>query len=222
MNRNAGYHNHTAGASWGGLPIHIDDNWHLFVSQMVNNCSLEYNGTNSKIIRAESDYPGGPFVYKETVVPVFAHNPTIRITRDGTFLLYMIGNGVSIDKPVNCSKDAHVGEKIQTKIPRHNKRKNYCSKTSDIHIAYSRSVHGPWSIFPVTFTNPDASAIFDCSWTNPSPVVFENYSVLMAFTAGYCHGGVEAIGIAQAPHWKRPYTIKTLEPILPKPNLCLS
>ena len=219
MNKNSGYHNLTAGASWGGLPIYVDDKWHLFVSQMVNNCSLDYYGTNSEIIRAESDSPGGPFVYALTVVPVFAHNPTVRITNDGTFLLYMIGNGLSLEKPVNCSKNANT-ENIHMK---HQKRyRRFEDSTSDIHIAYSNSVYGPWSILPVSFINPKASPIFDCAWTNPSPVVFENDSVLMAFTGGYCHEGIEAIGIAQAPHWKGPYTIRTIEPIFPKPSFCLS
>ena len=221
MNKNSGYHNHTSGASWGGIPIYVDGKWHLFVSQMVNNCSLDYYGTNSEIIRAVSDSPGGPFVYAETAVPVFAHNPTVRITNDGTFLLYMIGNCVSLEEPVNCSKNAN-RQKIQTRASQKKHRKRSVSESSDIHIAYSSSVYGPWNILSVSFTNPYASAIFDCAWTNPSPVVFENDSVLLAFTAGYCHGGVEAIGIAEAPHWKGPYAIKTLEPIFPKPSFCLS
>ena len=221
MNKNSGYHNHTAGASWGGLPIYADGKWHLFVSQMVNNCSLDYYGTNSEVIRAESDYPGGPFVYVQTAVPVFAHNPTIRITSDGTFLLYIIGNGLSFDKPVNCSTNVHIQD-MKAKTSQKNHRKRSRGGLSDIHIAYSNSVYGPWTILPVSFTNPYASDILDCAWTNPSPVIFENASVLMAFTAGYCHGGVEAIGIAKASHWKGPYTIETLEPIFPKPSFCLS
>jgi hypothetical protein len=64
MNKNSGYHNHTAGASWGGIPTYVDGKWHLFVSQMVNNCSLDYYGTNSEIIRAVSDIWG---MYEETV-----------------------------------------------------------------------------------------------------------------------------------------------------------
>jgi hypothetical protein len=223
MNKNSGYHNHTAGASWGGLPIYVDGKWHLFVSQMVNNCSLDYYGTNSEIIRAVSDSPGGPFVYAETVVPVFAHNPTVRITSDGTFLLYMIGNGFSLGEPVNCSKNANnIMQKIQSKPSQKKHGRRSGGGSSDIHIAYSSSVYGPWKIIPVSFTNPHASTVFDCAWTNPSPVVFENDSVLMAFTAGYCHGGIEAIGIAKAPHWKGPYTMETLEPIFPKPTFCLS
>ena len=219
--KNSGYHNHTAGASWGGLPIYVDGKWHLFVSQMVNNCSLDYYGTNSEIIRAESDFAGGPFVYADTAVPVFAHNPTVRITSDGTFLIYMIGNGVSLEKPVNCSNGGNMPE-IQTKLSEKKYRKQSSGESSDIHIAHSSSVYGPWNILPVSFTNPKASPLFDCAWTNPSPVIFENDSALMAFTAGYCHDEVEAIGIATASHWKGPYTIETLNPIFPKPSFCLS
>lgn len=216
----SGYHNLSVGASWGGLPIFVDGKWHLFVAQMVNNCSLRYWGTNSEIIRAESEFPGGPYSYAQSVVPVFAHNPTIRRTRDGTFLLYMIGNGQSAGEPVNCSKDAEELSNIPQKTDQENEK--FTGPSRHIHIAYSRSVYGPWDILPVSFTNPNASKIFDCSWSNPSPVVFENDSVLMAFTGGYCHEGVEAIGMAVATHWKGPYTIKTLESIFPKPILCLS
>lgn len=131
----------------------------------------------------------------------------------------MIGNGLSIGKPVNCSntEKANLGKRY-TKY----KGNSGGAGSSGIHIAYSNSVYGPWSIIPVTFTNPHESAVLDCAWTNPSPVIFRNNSVLLAFTAGYCHDGVEAIGIAHASHWKGRYTIKTLEPIFPKPSFCLS
>ena len=220
-NLHSGYHNLTAGASWGGLPIFADGKWHLFVAQMVNNCSFKYWQSNSEIIRAESQFPNGPYAYAQTVVSVFAHNPTVRVANDGTYLIYMIGNGVSVKKPMNCSKDVEGLPKTgESRTLARKKRRSV--RSNRIHIAHSPTVYGPWSVLPVSFTNPNASTIFDCTWTNPSPVILEDGSVLMAFTGGYCHDKLEAIGIAQAPRWNGPYTIKTLEPIFPKPSLCLS
>ena len=133
----------------------------------------------------------------------------------------MIGNGVSVDKPVNCSKDVEwLPKTVESRKLARKKRRSV--RSSHIHIAHSPTVYGPGSVLSVSFTNPNASTIFDCAQTNPSPVIFEDGSVLMAFTGGYCHDKVEAIGIAQSPRWNGLYTIKTLEPTFPKPNLCLS
>lgn len=72
-----GYHNSTQ-ASWGSNVVLVDGVYHMFAAQFANSCPLGQWGSTSMIIRAESSSPMGPFVYKETVVPVFSHNPTIR------------------------------------------------------------------------------------------------------------------------------------------------
>jgi hypothetical protein len=50
----------------------------MFAAQFANSCPLGQWGSTSMIVRAESSSPIGPFEYKEIVVPVFSHNPTIR------------------------------------------------------------------------------------------------------------------------------------------------
>lgn len=50
---------------------------------MEKSCQLGDWGTNSAIVRTESDNFLGPYVFKETVIGAFAHNPTIRKTLEG-------------------------------------------------------------------------------------------------------------------------------------------
>ena len=78
-NTSHGYRNSSGYNSWGGNVLKVGDEWHLFVAQFVNKCTLENWGTNSEIVHAVSTTgPSGPFAVEDTAVPVFAHNPTIR------------------------------------------------------------------------------------------------------------------------------------------------
>jgi hypothetical protein len=75
--KDGGYHNSTE-ASWGGNVVFADGKYHMFVAQFANSCPLDYWGSASTIVRAEAAEPLGPFIFQETVVPAFSHNPTIR------------------------------------------------------------------------------------------------------------------------------------------------
>ena len=90
-------------------------------------------------------------------------------------------------------------------------------------MAHSKTIYGPWTLYATYFTNSNETIKIDCSFTNPSPT-FDNQTSKfhLAFTARYCHNGLEALDIAVAESWKGPYTIITKQPILPKPWLCLS
>ncbi len=70
-------------------------------AEMENDCSLATWKTNSRIIRATSQTPDGPYAYAQTIRAPFAHNPTIRRAPDGTYLLYHIGGWPTV--PSNCS-----------------------------------------------------------------------------------------------------------------------
>ena len=213
-----GYNNETQ-ASWGGNVIFADNKWHLFVAQMKNGCSLDDYSSNSEIIRAESDNPEGPYKYANIVIPAFAHNPTIRITPEGSYLIYFIYNpGVT---PKNCTSASNLEN--EQKIYHELKNKNTTSfEETSIFIANSSSIYGPWDISPLYFTNPHESDLLNCSFTNPSPLIFEDSKVYLTFTAGYCQDGLETLGVAFADTWEGPYKILTMNPILPKPFICLS
>ena len=71
----AGYQN-DVDASWGGNVVLVDGVYHMFVAEFANSCPLAYWGTNSMIVRAESNSPAGPFTFREVIVNTFSHNPT--------------------------------------------------------------------------------------------------------------------------------------------------
>ena len=92
LNLSNGYHN-LSSASWGGRPLRHGHEWHLYVSQFLNQCPLAYWNHNSVVARAlSSTGPAGPYHYEETLFPPFHHNPSaVGPAPDGKFLLFMIG-----------------------------------------------------------------------------------------------------------------------------------
>jgi hypothetical protein len=57
--------------------------------------------------------------------------------------------------------------------------------------------------------------MFNCTLSNPAPWVDPkgNGEVYIAFSGGGCHGGLETIGVAKAPHWSEPFEFLSTEPI---------
>ncbi|CAF1400850.1 unnamed protein product [Didymodactylos carnosus] len=171
----------------------------------------------SSIIRAVSQNPEGPYSFVETVIPVFAHNPTIRRTNDGTYLLFMIGDGTIPSPPPHCDSE----NKSNDNYPR--LLYNTGDPGPSIHVATSQSINGPWTVHPsLNFTNWNSSATLDCDYSNPSPLLLSNGSIMLAFTAGYCHSGKEFIGVAIADHFLGPYRLTSDQPILPTPWYCVA
>ncbi|KAJ5752438.1 hypothetical protein N7520_009355 [Penicillium odoratum] len=91
-------------SSWCNEIIHDPINkdlYHLFVSEFTHGCGLDYWSPYSRIIRAESVHPLGPYTLKQVIVSAFAHNPSVVWSeRDKVFLLYHIG--CSQDVPAVC------------------------------------------------------------------------------------------------------------------------
>ena len=81
-------------SSWGGSVIKGPAKWHMYLSRMSESCGLTSWATNSEIIHAVSSTIEGPYSYSDTVLPRFAHNPTIHFV-DGSYLLFHIGCGAN-------------------------------------------------------------------------------------------------------------------------------
>ena len=201
----AGYHN-ASYASWGGNALFDpkDGLWHMFVAEMVNHCPLNDWGQNSQIIRASSQTVDGPFKFAAVVVSPFAHNPTVRQLPDGSgFVLFMIG-GVPTT-PANCSTDG----------PQPSERRGAAAvrgASGSIRVSYAKHLAGPWSQPQVVeFDHVNSTSWIGCGYTNPSPFVFDNGSVLLAFQGGPCKDpspfDVEMIGVALAPSWNATYSV---------------
>lgn len=57
--------------TWGGNAVYFQGQFHLFVAEMVNGCSLAQWGQNSQCAHAVSSSPEGPYVKVDTAVPVW-------------------------------------------------------------------------------------------------------------------------------------------------------
>lgn len=214
-----GYHNASwgVGASWGANAVFADGVWHAFVAEMTHNCTLNDYGSNSRIIRVTSTAgPAGPYAFAAVVVAPYAHNPTVRELPDGSFALFMIGGTPAVER--NCS-----GSPVAAG-PAHARATD---DPSGISVSWAPRVTGPWS--PprrVEFSHFNGTQL-NCSFTNPSPHVLANGSVLLAFQGGYCHSvisgvGEENIGVALALRWDGVYALVTGAPIVEPPPWCVA
>eukprot|EP01084_Bolivina_argentea_P142153 249732_1 len=184
-----GYYNTTNGYNtWGGHPIKVNNTYHLFVSQMVNNCTVASFYGASEIIRAESSNHLGPYTMKQVIFAPFGHNPQITQAVDGTYLLYYIG--LPHKKPKNCtamhmSTDNELFNKYKY-INHYNQYNDYDNNKTEeeaagpIRLGWSKSIYGPWN----TKTIVDSA-----QWTgstNPSPFIFDNGTVLLVVSRNWC------------------------------------
>ena len=92
-------------SSWGGHIVQDPTDkslFHLIIAQMAHGCGLGGWRPFSEIIRAESRTgPRGPFVWAQTIIGTFRHNPTtIWSPADNSYLLYSIGK--DIEPPTTC------------------------------------------------------------------------------------------------------------------------
>lgn len=206
------------GASWGANAVFAEGKWHAFIAEMTLNCSLNQYGSNSAIIRAVADAPEGPYTYAETVVAPFAHNPTVRQLPDGSFVLFMIGGQPSTQQDCRVSQRS-AGLRSRAAAG---------DDPSGISVSWAPSVRGPWTTPQrLSFSHYNTSKILDCAFTNPSPAILANGSILLAFQGGYCHSivpgiGEEDIGVALAPSWNGTYALVTGEPIAIPPPWCVA
>eukprot|EP00933_Yihiella_yeosuensis_P072138 TRINITY_DN80448_c0_g1_i1.p1 TRINITY_DN80448_c0_g1~~TRINITY_DN80448_c0_g1_i1.p1 ORF type:complete len:411 (+),score=58.79 TRINITY_DN80448_c0_g1_i1:81-1313(+) len=188
-------------SSWGGLPLlGPDGKYHMFAAQFVNNCTLAGWNPGSVVVRAVADDPFGPFVYAETVLGTFHHNPTVRLLtpqQSGTgkplYVMYAIG----ADRSPPSGNGENCGD--PTGDPHH--------LEGFITMAWSDSILGPWTkIKHELLTRGDPNR-WDAMVTNPGPLFpFENETAYLFFRGTqWPVNGEERIGLAKAASWKGPY-----------------
>ena len=174
----------------GGNVLHAEPNagdvwaYHMYAAAFSNGCGLDGWESNSFVIHAVSQSPEGPFVYHDTAIPIWHHNPQAIRAPDGTWLISSIGR-TNRSWAVPC--DAH-HEPVS-----HNEH-----QIDRVEIHYSNSPYGPWKLWrpvPDTF---DGSIV--AKGANPSPVFLPNGSVVVVGTG---FGG--PLQVAYADTWKGPY-----------------
>eukprot|EP00756_Hemistasia_phaeocysticola_P016579 Hpha_TRINITY_DN15486_c0_g1::TRINITY_DN15486_c0_g1_i3::g.173219::m.173219 len=239
QNASLGYYNDTA-SSWGGIPILDTDTgiWHLFYAVMKNECTLGSWKTNSVVARASGPTAEGPFVFEEVVLENFAHNPTIRKIGDD-YIIWFIGGWPTQAQHCGAKSSNATQSPATTGSPLRPPPKSDCTGSPEwekscgpempgpnhdtcgpdnnagcgLALASSKSLFGPWTVQRLIIEDRWNSDSLYCAYTNPSPFVYVDGTILMAFNAGFCDDNLETVGLATAPHWKGPYTLQQDQPI---------
>ena len=200
---NEGSFKQPGASTWGGSPIFAEGRYHIFASEFTGGCGLGTWIPRSHIVHAVSDSMLGPFVKLPpphgVVIPTFAHNPTIRLHPDGTYLIFFIGAARhNMSAPTNWTLEA------------------------SISLAFSRSVYGPWQVMRnVLPGRGEESPHFDSDAINPSPIIMADGSVLLLYRGTFRpHGGRglpcwNRLGAARSKGWRGPFTRISDKPLLP-------
>jgi hypothetical protein len=125
-------------STWGGS-VSFDEKtklYHMFASEIVNNCGLYSWTTNSQVIRATSASPYGPYRKVQVVVPIFAHDANVIRSPSGEWVLFVTAlQGV---KPKDCRNNTN----------RRNPWRNDSSllpPPKDTYMLWADNPEGPWS-----------------------------------------------------------------------------
>ena len=203
---------------WCGSCIHDtaptgDGKYHIFASVWPSAVKfVPHWVTNSRIVRAVSDTPEGPYTFAgEVLGPTpqaardgafsgawdakMTHNPTIHRAPDGKYLLFY--TGTTYDFPYPTAQNPKPVDDI-FQLSRMNQR---------IGLAIADSLQGPWQRFdrPVLDVNPAPGSWDAFLTTNAAPYVMPDGSVYLAYKSVAHRDDLLRYGIAYAEHYTGPY-----------------
>lgn len=140
-------------STWGGSVVYRDGLYHMFASEIINGCGLYSWSTNSRIIRAISESPMGPYQKVEVVVPVFAHDANVIEAPTGEIVLYMTSR-TGVD-PHDCRIHSESGHRqgfdtqrrltMSRDLQNYSYEKNWTAPPKDSYMIWAFNPEGPWS-----------------------------------------------------------------------------
>ena len=217
--RHSGYrHKSLSGtntSSWGGSVLHseTDRRWHMWTSEIINNCGLNAWQSNSRIVHTVSDEPTGEFTFVDEVVPVFAHNPTVVRGEKGEYVMLFEYSEHHPCGFQTCSCDN--GTTTQACIARQAARHcDYNRARWPSYMAFASDANGPWSepeLIPI-FRDVGGQGDF-----NLSPIIFPNGSALILYRWGGGTPYESHLRLGHAVHWRNvsSYTISNATDLFP-------
>ena len=171
----------------------------MFASRMAGGCGLSAWASNSEVVRATAAEGDGPYLFEETVVPHFAHGPSVRKIPSGYALMHL-GCGLH-SKAKNCSDAAgdddetggsdskHETGGSDSKPKRAQPKPPGCQNQFSVSVKTAPGLAGPWTNSTRVLLNSGdrAPAWFQTrgkAFTNPAPYVFPNGSALCTSSFG--------------------------------------
>lgn len=196
---------------WCGSVIKGPDGlYHMFASIWSKDIPFAPNWvTSSRIVRATSTTPEGPYHYVEDVLAPrepeawdgkMTHNPTIH-EHEGTYLLFYTGSTYQADMP--NKEHPNVSEELY-KEARQNQR---------IGLATAPSPTGPWKRYDQAILEPRPGHWDSFMTTNPAPCVRPDGSILLLYKSTSRHRTKIQYGVAHAQQAHGPYERLSEEPI---------
>eukprot|EP00039_Didymoeca_costata_P005885 m.85556 g.85556 ORF g.85556 m.85556 type:complete len:413 (+) comp13017_c0_seq3:146-1384(+) len=177
---------------WGGAVI-LERNgnenntlYHGYFTEYMLNCPMTYAtwGTQTHIRHATSPSPDGPWTPLDVAVPAAAGNPVIVRAPDGMYLLYFT-NHRWVGPQRNCTGP------VKDWGPPYYCDSSTANCNTGISLAYSKSLHGPWTIH---------YDVVNFSCTNPgAPVFAPNGTILLAYKTWIKQG--RCVGVVSADNW---------------------
>lgn len=162
-------------SSWCNQIIHDPNNksvYHLFASEFTHGCGLDYWTPYSRVIRAESmEGPAGPYIFKQEIVPAFAHNPAVVYSSvEKAWFLYYIGCETEVNTEKCENKEFSCGPG------------NDHNGESGISAMISKDlIH--WTHYGEVMRGVDERSrqLWDADITNPGPFAMPNGELAMAY-----------------------------------------
>lgn len=197
--------------TWGGSVVRGEDGrYHLFVSVWPRGLPfLRGYITNSRVVRAVSNTPEGPYHYEQEILPPrgpqfwdgrMTHNPEIRRI-GGQYFLYYIGSTYDHTMPPSVGP---IPDTLDLALVYRGIR---------IGVATAPSVTGPWRRLDAPILQIRPGQWDSVNTTNPTACVATDGRILMIYRSS-SEGTFCQLGAAVADHPLGPYRRASDEPIL--------
>lgn len=183
----------SAPISWGGTVLVEDGVYHLFVDVVCYSPStIMHDRNGAQTVHATSNHPfNETFVFRDVALPPQHDCPHITKARDGTYLMFNTGQGM--DCPTTCTGGP--SKAIHSLVPVNNTERP-CRGTGffGLNVASSKNLFGPWTLHDNLPINGYGQPIEKQSNVNPSPLILDNGTVIVAYTDA---ANGEQIGLAR-------------------------
>jgi hypothetical protein len=160
-------------SAWGASVIEVPEDeayrYHMYNGIYTTGCGVNYWRGNSAVAHLVSTTPEGPFIFRDMALDLWHTNPqVVRDPRDGTFVLFAIGQTVNRSSWIECNCSARPA--CPTGPPNPN-----LAGIIDVHT--SASPYGPWTPLLI-----NGSTVV-MHGTNPAPAFLSNGTLLLGVNA---------------------------------------